>query len=170
MSLPGLTATQWHRWGLNPRPFRSQVKHSTTEPLRSLIWTCIIDLDHLSMVILDQNMWSIYIILVRIIGQSMSLDITEIIQSRFILKYSQTSIVWSARDRRNPFDNLVVRMIENGSFQIIWKSLDAFKNVINFNSCFPWNNQNICQSKKMSSLEVMASSSLMLCRSKNAEN
>ena len=27
--------TQWRRWGANPRPPRSRVKHSTTEPLRS---------------------------------------------------------------------------------------------------------------------------------------
>ena len=29
--------TQWRRWGLKPAALRSRVKHSTTEPLRSLI-------------------------------------------------------------------------------------------------------------------------------------
>ena len=29
--------TQWRRWGSNPRPLCLKVKHSTTEPLRSIL-------------------------------------------------------------------------------------------------------------------------------------
>ena len=65
-------------------------------------------------------------------------------------------------------------MIENGSFR---KSSDAFKNVIvlpefatsthDFREVI---GTSVKALKKMSSLEVVASSFLMLCRSKNAEN
>ena len=70
-------------------------------------------------------------------------------------------------------------MIENGSFRTFTEKLGpfierhCFARVRNFNSCFPWSNYIIRTSvkalKKMSFLEVVVSSSLMLCRSKNAE-
>ena len=63
-----------------------------------------------------------------------------------------------------------------GVFGYFRKSSDTFieshcfARVCNFNSCFPWSNQSICQSiKENELLEDVASSSLMLCRSKNAE-
>ena len=70
-------------------------------------------------------------------------------------------------------------MIENGSFRIFSEKLGpfierhCFARVRNFNSCFPYSIYIIRTSvkalKKMSFLEVVVSSSLMLCRSKNAE-
>ena len=70
-------------------------------------------------------------------------------------------------------------MIENGSFRIFSEKLGpfierhCFARVRNFNSCFPRSNYLIGTSvkalKKMSFLEVVVSSSHMLCRSKNAE-
>ena len=68
-------------------------------------------------------------------------------------------------------------MIENGSFRIFSEKFGpfierhCFARVRNFNSCF--SNYIIGTSvkalKKKSFLEVVVSSSLMLCRSKNAE-
>ena len=70
-------------------------------------------------------------------------------------------------------------MIENRSFRIFSEKLGpfierhCFARVRTFNSCFPWSNYIIRTSvkalRKMSFLEVVVSSSLMLCRSKNAE-
>ena len=71
-------------------------------------------------------------------------------------------------------------MIENGSFLIFSEKLGPFierhrfARVRNFNSCFPWSNYIIIGTsvkalKKKSFLEVVVLSSLMLCRSQNAE-
>ena len=82
--------------------------------------------------------------------------------------YSQTSIIRSTRDRRNPFELSVVRMIEIGSFWIFSEKLGCFHRTSLF--CQSLHFQLVTSVKvlkKMSSLE--ASSSLMLCRSKNAE-
>ena len=71
-------------------------------------------------------------------------------------------IIGSSNDRKREFSELGP-FIEH----------HCFNRVRNFNSCFPWSNYIIRTSvkawKKMSFLEVVVSSSLMLCRSKNAE-
>ena len=66
-------------------------------------------------------------------------------------------------------------MIENGSFRIFSEKLErhSIDRVRNFNLCFPRSNYIIGTSvkalKQMSFLDVVVSSSLMLCRSKKAE-
>ena len=72
-------------------------------------------------------------------------------------------IIGSSNDQKREFAEKLGPFIER----------HCFARVCNFNSCFPWSNYIIGTSvkalKKMSFLEVVVSSSLMLCRSKKAE-
>ena len=67
----------------------------------------------------------------------------------------------------------LVRMIENGSFRIFLEKLGCFHRTSLFYQSLQLQlmyGTSAKALKKMSSLEIVASSSLMLCRSKNAEN
>ena len=86
--------------------------------------------------------------------------------------YSQTSITRSARDRRNPFEYSVVQMIEIRSFRIFSEKLGCFHRTSFATSTRVFREvigTYVKALKKMSCLEVLTSSSLMLCRSKSAE-